>query len=134
MTEEQKKGIASIAEKHGLALVVLFGSHASGFTHKKSDVDIGYLSAKDLDYREAYVITQSLAPIFRNPDIELVNLDRVAPDFQKQVAEHGIILFESHKGVFDFFSLSAHRRYMDTKPLRAYRLLFIKNFLQMYAQ
>ena len=128
-----KKKIADIAQKHSLALVVLFGSQATGYTHKKSDVDIGYLSSRKFDYRESYDITQSLAPLFKNRDIELVCLDNIAPDIQKSVAMHGVVLFEERNGIFELFSLAAHRRYIETKPLRAYRLFFIKHFLRKYA-
>ncbi len=133
MTEADKNKIAEIAEKHGLALVVLFGSQATGHTHKKSDVDVGFLSPRDIDYRESYDISIALARIFKNPDVELVNLSNVSPDLKKQVADHGIVLFEENGSVFDVFSMYANRLYMETKPLRVYRESYVKDFLKSYA-
>lgn len=127
-----KREITEVAKRHGLALVVLFGSQATGHTHKKSDVDIGYIADRDIDYRENYNISLELARIFKNPDVELVNLKNVSPEFKKQVAGTGIVLYDDASR-FDSFSIYAHRIYMETKPLRAYRDFYIKNFLKNYA-
>ena len=37
-----KPQIKELAEKYGLKLVMLFGSQASGKTHKESDVDFAF--------------------------------------------------------------------------------------------
>ena len=133
MSEADKKKIAVIAKKHGLALVVLFGSQVSGHTHRQSDIDIGYLAARSIDYREAHAITENLMRVFQNTNIELVNLGAVPPEVNKQVADEGRVLFEEKKGAFDMFALSAHRRYMETKPLRDYRSHYIEHFLHAHA-
>mgnify|MGYP001585179975 CR=1 FL=1 len=133
MVNIDREKIEGIAKDHQLKLLVLFGSQATGHTHKKSDVDVGYLADREIDYRENYDITLKLARIFQNPDVEFVNLDNVSPVLKKQVADQGIVLFESKKGIFDEFSICANRIYMDTKPLRLYREIFIKDFLKKYA-
>ena len=133
MDEVDKNKIADIAKRHSLKLLVLFGSQATGHTHKKSDVDVGYLADRPNDYRENYDITLELARIFKNPEVELVNINNVSPEFKKQVADTGILLFEERKGAFDFFSLHANRIYLETKPLRVYRDMLVKNFIENYA-
>lgn len=134
MQEADKNKIAEISKKHNLDLVVLFGSQATGQTHKKSDVDVGYLSRRDIDYREAYDVTVELARIFKNPDVEFVNMRNISPELKKQVADQGVVLFEENSNMFDMFSMYANRLYMETKPLRVYRESYIKNFLKSYAQ
>jgi len=134
ITNEQKNKIAEIAKRHKLALVVLFGSQATGHTHRRSDVDIGYVADKEIDYRENYEISMEMARIFKNPDVELVNIYNVAPDFKKQIADTGIVLYDGNESVFDLFKIHANRIYMETKSLRDYRLTYIKSFLQRYAQ
>lgn len=132
--EAVKPHIAKLAEKYGLTMVVLFGSQATGHTHKKSDVDVGYLASRDFDYAEQYAITEALMQLFRHPDVELVNLDKVSPELKKQVADHAIILFDKTGSLFDIFSIHANRLYMETKPLRVYREKYVKDFLKTYAQ
>lgn len=134
MIEVDKKKIAEMAKKHDLGLVVLFGSQATGHTHKKSDVDVGYLSRRDIGYRESYNIALELARIFKNPDVEFVNMRNVSPELKKQAADQSIVLFEEDSSTFDMFSMYANRLYMETKPLRVYRDSYVKNFLKSYAQ
>lgn len=134
MTEADKRKIYEIAQKHDLALIVLFGSQATGETHGKSDVDIGFRARRDIDYRESYALSLEFARIFKNPDVELVNLYNVSPELKKQVADHGIVLFEETGTVFALFSIYAHRLYMETKPLRVYRENYVRDFLKSYAK
>lgn len=39
--EQAKKVAETVAKKHGLSFVALFGSQATGRVHEKSDIDIG---------------------------------------------------------------------------------------------
>jgi|SRR3989338_861694 len=129
MDKVDKEKIVDIAKRHKLALLVLFGSQATGHTHKKSDVDIGYLADREIDYRENYDITLELARIFKNPGVELVNINNVSPEFKKQVADTGVVLYEDDALTFDQFKISAFKLYIESKPLREFRAVAIKKFI-----
>lgn len=133
VNEEMKIRIAKIARQRGLALVLLFGSQATGHVHKHSDVDIGYVSARAIDYKENYAISMELAQIFKHKDIEFINIYNVSPSIKKQIAETGIPLYEKDPTIFDYFKIHAFRQYIDTKPLRIYRDLLVKDFIKTYA-
>lgn len=133
ITEQMKKELAKLAREYGIALFVLFGSQATGYTHAKSDVDIGFLSLEDIDYRKRYAISQTLARSFKHRDIELVNLEEVSPELKRQVSEQGLLLYEKSPTVFDAFKIRAYRVYLETKPLRRYRDEYLNRFLQKYA-
>lgn len=133
MIAVDKNKIAEVAKRHNLALVVLFGSQATGHAHKKSDVDIGYVASREIDYRENYAITVELARVFKNPDVELVDIFNTAPDFKKQVADTGVVLYEADKSIFDSFKVHAFRIYIETKPLRVLRATAIKKFIASHA-
>ena len=133
MTEKDKQKIAGITKSHNIALMALFGSYATGHTHKKSDVDLGYASKHEIDFREQSEMSEELARVFKNPDIELVNIYNVAPDFKKQIADTGILLYEAKNSLFELFKIHANRTYIETKPLRVYRDARLKNFIQKYA-
>ena len=133
VTEQMKKELAELAREYNIALLVLFGSQATGHTHKKSDVDIGFLSRTDIDYRKCYELSVSLARIFKNRDVELVNLGAVSPELKKQVADQGLLLHEEHPSAFDLFKIHANRIYMETKPLRRYRDEYLNYFLKKHA-
>ena len=133
MPEVDKEKLAVVAKKHGLALVVLFGSRARGDAREKSDVDIGLLTPRTIDYRELYEVTESFIMIFKNRNMELVDLAHVPPEVNRQVVNEGVVLFEARSGVFDRFSVNAYRRYVETKPLREHRYQYVKSFLHAYA-
>ena len=44
---KEKGKIGQLAEKHGLDMIILFGSFAAGKNRKESDVDIAVRSKKD---------------------------------------------------------------------------------------
>ena len=133
MSKVDKEKIADIAKRHNLTLLVLFGSQATGHTHKQSDVDVGYLADRDIDYREKYDISLELARIFKNPEVELVNLNNVSPEFKKQVADTGIVLYEREASIFGLFAIVAFKLYIENKPLREFRAVSIKKFILSHA-
>lgn len=133
ITETMKNIIAEVARRRGLALVLLFGSQATGHVHKHSDVDIGYVSVKDIDYKENYAISMELAQIFKHKDVEFTNIYNVSPAMKKQIAETGIPLYEENSVIFDYFKIHAFRQYLDTKPLRIYRDSLVKDFIKTHA-
>ncbi len=133
VTEQMKKEIAPLAREYNIALLVLFGSQASGHTHEKSDIDIGFISQSDPDYRKRYEISCALARLFKHPDVELVHLNAVSPVLKKQAADQGLLLYEEKPLMFEFFKIHANRIYMETKPLRRYRDEYLNRFLQKHA-
>ena len=129
----QKNSIRLIAEKYGLSLVLLFGSQATGHTHKHSDIDIGYVSSREFDYKENYAITLELMHILKCKDIEFTNIYNVSPSMKKQIADTGVSLYEKNSTILDYFKIRAFREYVDTKPLRIYRDSLVKDFIKTYA-
>ena len=75
--EKIKPQIKELAEKHGLKLVMLFGSQVTGKTHKESDYDIAYLSDKKLSFDDEGRIIIEIAPIIGARDERLINLSSI---------------------------------------------------------
>jgi predicted nucleotidyltransferase len=133
ITDEMRDKVAELARKHGLFLVVLFGSQATGYTHKHSDIDIGYVSNRDIDYKENYNVSLELARVFNHKDVEFTNIYKVSPSMKKQISQTGIPLYEKDSAVFDYFKIHALREYLDTKPLRIYRDSLVNDFIKTHA-
>ncbi len=134
ITEEYKSKIRELANKYNLSLVVLFGSQATGYTHKMSDIDVGYISEEPVDYKKSYDITIELSQIFKNRSVELVNINNISPAHKKQISDTGLVLFEKNSVIYDAYKMHALREYIDTRPLRLYRDVYISNFLEKYAK
>ena len=109
------KKIIEIAKKHGLMLVVLFGSQATGRLHKESDIDIAVLP-KESDTVSRVV--EDIGNAFGRNDVEVADLSKPSPYLWRAVAKDGILLFESRDGFFSEWKLQAMTLWYDTAPLR----------------
>lgn len=121
ITNEQKQNISELARKHGLSLVVLFGSQATGKTHPKSDVDIGVAKRRSsVEGAEVPIIEieSELVVILKRDDVEVVNIYNVSPTLMRSVVEEGKALYESSPDEFSEWKLYAIRVWMETNWLR----------------
>lgn len=125
----KKEELTKIAEKYGLNLLVLFGSQATGKTHPKSDVDIGYTANGQLELNTRFEIGKDISRVLERDDIELVDLQRISPLMKKIVADEGVLLYEREPGMFELFCIYAFKLYVETKPLRELRYQSLKNFI-----
>lgn len=113
MNDEIRLGIAEIAERFGLSLVVLFGSVAAGADRPDSDIDIG-VRFKDGDpgLSRTLDVQGEISNLFRERDVDLSILNRADPFFMKKIAERCEFLYEE-PGKGSAFLLLAFKRYQD---------------------
>ncbi len=109
--------ITELAKKYGLSLVVLFGSHVTGRTHKESDVDIAFLPVQPLTTPQEIQINYELTLICKTDRIDSVNLRYAHPLLLKEIADQGKILYENTGTEFAELELYALRRYQEARPL-----------------
>ena len=107
-------------------LVVLFGSAARGGVRATSDVDVAVMCDGPADLERVFLL---LAPRFRTPRLDAVDLRRAGPLLAFEVARSGVVLFERSPGLFRQFQSLASRRYADTKKLRDAQRRSIQVFL-----
>src|SRR5688572_28575309 len=82
-----------VARRHGLTLIVQFGSTVSGKAHEMSDVDVAVLfdrSPPTPDHQSR--LLQVLQALFPDREVHLTILDRADPLFLKQIFEHSRLL------------------------------------------
>src|SRR3989344_2870269 len=116
ITDEIKQNITELAQKHGLDLVVLFGSQATGRIHQKSDVDIAFLSKIEVDKAQ---LALQMDKVFKRGDTEVVNLANASPTLMRQVVLDGKLLYEREQGYFFRWKIYAIKIWMETAWLRA---------------
>ena len=77
--------LEEIARRHGIVLMLKFGSAASGRTHPRSDVDIAILRERpDLPFRERAVLAHELQALVPEGDVDLALINRADPLFLKK--------------------------------------------------
>lgn len=124
-----REQIKYLAEKYTLSLVVLFGSQATGKTHKGSDYDIAYLSERVLSFTEESRLIIDLMPVFQTSAIDLVNIHNAPPLLLKQIAEKCVVLYERDSQLFSRFRVYAYKRYMEAQHLFRMRSKSLNSFL-----
>lgn len=131
ITAEQKKNIAKIAKKHGLELVMLFGSFASGENRKDSDLDIAVLGKKDIGFQKILIISQELSFVF-GKEVDLSVMNHANPLLLHQVEQNAILLSGKDEKFFEF-KLRAFRRYHDYMPFFEMEAQLNKELIKQYA-
>jgi predicted nucleotidyltransferase len=125
--EKMRDRLAPLSADHGLQLVVLFGSAASGKMHKGSDVDLAFLFDVSPDILE---LTNRVIRRLRIDNVDVVDLRRASPLLRMSVVKSGHLLYERSPGIYtDFCSLS-FRMYADSKKLRDAQARSIKRFIE----
>ncbi len=102
-----------IALRHGIALIVQFGSTVTGHTHAQSDCDLGVLFERAPEslgmLADVVADLQSVSP---GRDVDVAVLNHADPLLFKQVMEQGRLLYGSERR-FQALQLLAFKRYQD---------------------
>lgn len=103
-------------------LIILFGSQATGKTHKHSDTDIAILDNHPLEIKEKIKLGEKIAEKLKvsEDNIDIVDLWVASPLLQYQVAQNGKLL-EGNDFDFIRFKVLAWKRYQDTAKFRRAR-------------
>ncbi|ELY56269.1 nucleotidyltransferase protein [Natronococcus amylolyticus DSM 10524] len=78
-------------------MAILFGSHASGETHSRSDVDIAVdledVQPADPEYNERFFgLSADLSETLETDEVDVVDLQRASPELATTIFDQGVIL------------------------------------------
>ena len=93
-------------------LIYGFGSFFSGQPRPDSDVDIAYLSRRDVPSLENFRLSQELGTLFSR-DVDLIPLKTADAVFRARVLETGRLLYcadERERAEFEMYALSDYAR------------------------
>lgn len=115
--------LKEIASKYDLSLLVYFGSYArrEEYDPVRSDIDIAFVSRRDLKIQELNQLLSSLIVLHRKSDIDLVNLKTASGLLKKVVADEGVVLFEDPEGYFMEIYPHLYKSYYETARFRKMR-------------
>jgi predicted nucleotidyltransferase len=118
-------------QRFDLSLVVLFGSHAKGSSHPRSDIDLGVMPARrDYDARYILELLAAFRDVMGSDKIDLTMLDRADPLLHFSVASQGVPLYEKGGGEFIKFKARATQRNNDAKKYYEMDRLYVEKFLR----
>jgi predicted nucleotidyltransferase len=127
---DQKKSLEALREKHGLRLILLFGSQAGGATHAASDLDIAVRTGHGggLSTQAWLDLLDDLRAVFPGQSVDMAVVDRADPLFLKQITGRCRLLAGRERD-FHELRLYAFRRYQDHKPYLALERRFVKSLV-----
>lgn len=108
-----------IAERHGAALLLQYGSTVSGPTHARSDVDVGVLfDAPPPSLFDLGGLIGDLEEQFPGRTVDLAVLDHADPLFLHRVVQRCRLLAGSPRRLAEL-EIYAWKRYVDHRPYLA---------------
>jgi predicted nucleotidyltransferase len=128
--EKKANNLKRLAKKHGISLILVFGSVVSGHRHTGSDLDVAVLLEKDRDpsYREYSDLLQKLQEIFPGQPLDLSLINHADPLFLKKITENSYILYGSMRK-FQELKIYAFKRYQDHRYYFDIEQNYVKRFL-----
>lgn len=108
-----------IAQRHGIRVLLQFGSTVSGPVHERSDVDLGVLlDQPSLALRQYGDLEHDLQALFPGRRLDLAVLNHADPLFLKQVTQNCTLLHGSEAELrrlklYAFKRYQDHRKYLD---------------------
>lgn len=83
-----------IIDKTGAVIIILFGSAASGRMREDSDIDIAFLSDKNMSECEVFEIAQELGNEL-GKDVDLIDLRKASTVFKANILGTGKIIYSA---------------------------------------
>lgn len=122
--------LKSLADKLNIRLVLVFGSYASGKTHKTSDLDIAVmLKERPPKFSETYFdVYEGLQKVFPDKEIDLAFINYADPLFLKKISETCILLYGKQQDYHEFKML-AYKKYIDHKRYLKLEKEYVDNLL-----
>ena len=143
LTEAEKQKTIKIGKKYNLKLIIFHGSYVTGKARPDSDLDIGILGNKPLDFKAVGNIHSDLEEIFGNNyvrELDVKSLHKIDLLFRYQVAKDSQLIYGSTID-YNEFRAYAFRLYFDSKDLLKLEKLLVskyqdhlnKKYLKKYA-
>lgn len=125
---ELRNALQALAPRFGIVFAALFGSHATGRTHARSDIDVAVLADRTLSPHDIAECAYEIAALLKQNGIEVADLHGASPLLMQSIARDGIVLYELEPHAFARFQMYAYKRFVETKPLRNLRRAALEKF------
>lgn len=128
-TADDSKPLDELARRHGITLVLQFGSTVDGAVHERSDLDIAVLfDRQPPGLAERAEIAHQVQELFPSQEVDLAVLNHADPLFLRQVLERSRLLAGSPRRfaelkIYGFKRYQDHRRYLALESRHVRRVL-----------
>jgi predicted nucleotidyltransferase len=124
----------SFVARHGVRLLVQFGSTVTGLTHPGSDLDLGVLLERVPErFEDEIALRADAQALFPGREVDLAILNRADPLLLKKVMETGRLLAGTPRA-FHEFRMYAFRRYQDHRRYLALERDYVRRRIEAFAR
>ncbi len=122
--------IAPIARKHGIILLLRFGSSVTGRLHAHSDVDLAVLLERVPGSLAAHAqLLEALQQLFPDREVDLVLLNRADPLLLRKITEGCRLVYGSLREL-QRLKIYAFKRYQDHRRYLAMERSYVERSLE----
>lgn len=114
----ESKIVQFLSDKISPLLIILFGSRNTGRINLESDIDIAFLSEKEIDKYDIFLLAQELAAII-NIEVDLIDLSKASTVFQAQIIHTGRTIYCKDQQLKAEFELKTFKMYAKLNEERA---------------
>lgn len=120
MLKEEVKNLLvdKIVQKLNPAFILLFGSYAKGSDHAESDIDLAYLSNKEMSSYDRFILASELAGL-TGCEVDLIDIRKIDTVFTMQIFEQGIPIYLQDEKEFILQKMRAYSMYATLSEQRA---------------
>jgi predicted nucleotidyltransferase len=117
--DPRREELEAVARRHGIILLLRFGSSATGRLHARSDVDLAVLLERVPESLEAHAeLIQDLQALCPEREVDLAIINRADPLFLKKITEacelvYGPVQALQRLRIYAFKRYQDHRRYLE---------------------
>ena len=117
--------VEPVARKHGIVLLVQFGSTVTGQLHAQSDCDLGVLLDRVPPTFAAHAdLIADLQALVPGREVDVALLNHADPLFLHQVVQHGRLVYGPPRR-FAELQMLAFKRYQDHRPYLAMERAYV---------
>ncbi len=118
--------LAVVARRHGVRLLLQFGSTVSGRTHAQSDVDLAVLLDRaPATFAVVGEMAADLQPLFPGREVDLAIINTADPLFLKQIVDRCQLLYGTERTLAEL-KIYAFKRYQDHRRFLAMEREYVR--------
>jgi predicted nucleotidyltransferase len=122
-----RKKLQALIKKHHIALLLLFGSRATGRYSPDSDLDLGVLFNSDA--YDQVAVRSDLLRVFPGYDIDLVVLNHSDAVLNFEIISNYQLLYSVNQERFINFYVNTVKQYHDIQKFLRQEDLYLKNYV-----
>lgn len=109
----QAQSLDEVAKRHGIQLLLQFGSTVTGQTHVDSDLDLAAVfDEPPASFLDIGGVVADLQALFPGREVDLVVLNHADPLLLRTITDHAVLLHGTTRR-FDEFRMYTFKRYQD---------------------